>query len=123
MRKESAKERAAWTAHIDGSPVARPSKYGNERAGKFDSKYEAGVAVKLEALASCGQIRNLDYQVPVTLVEGRGKIRPIKYFADFRYTDLEGNVHWLDAKGVKTPIFRLKKKLASLLLNIEIEEV
>lgn len=125
MRRESNAERAAWTAAIEGQQLSR-NKYGNERveAGgrKFDSKHEANEAVKLEALASRGIIQDLRYQVPFTLVEGRGRILPIKYIADFVFTE-GGKQRIVDAKGCKTPVYRLKRKLAMLLHGIEIEEV
>jgi hypothetical protein len=56
------------------------------------------------------------------LVPGDGKLRPIIYIADFYYTDLDGTPHVVDAKGFKTQVYRLKKRMAALLLNITIEE-
>ncbi|MCG8431287.1 MAG: DUF1064 domain-containing protein, partial [Candidatus Omnitrophica bacterium] len=43
----------------------------------------------------------------------RGKItyRAIKYIADFRYKDENGNVIVEDSKGYKTAIFRIKEKM------------
>jgi len=57
------------------------------------------------------------------LVPGNGKLAPIYYVADFTYIDTEGNMYVLDAKGFKPAIYRLKKRMAALLLGIEIEEV
>lgn len=123
MRRETQAERAAWTAFVEGrAPVIRENKYRAQRHNGFASRHEAAYAEKLRIAERAGAIRNLEFQVPVRLVEGRGKIRPIVYIADFRYEDNDG-VHWVDAKGFKTPVYRLKKKLAALLLGIEIEEV
>jgi hypothetical protein len=124
MRRETSSERDAWTAHVEGSQVARPNKYGNVRAGKYSSLHEAAVASNLYALQVSGKIFLLNEQVSYTLVEGRGKIRPIKYIADFTYMDDRGKVHVCDAKGYsKDKVYRLKKKLLKLLHGIDIEEL
>jgi hypothetical protein len=124
MRKETKAERAAWSAYF-GEKVATPSKYGNEWAGKYQSKHEAEVATNLAALEKCGKIKNLREQVPITLVEGNGKLRPIRYIADFLWITPDGQQHIGDAKteGTKTAVYRLKKKMLKLLLNLEIEEL
>lgn len=122
MRRESKAERAAWSKHF-GDEVAGPSKYGNEKEGKYHSKYEAEVAGKLAALEHMGKITNLKEQVRIVLVPGNGRLRPIIYVADFTYLDLDGGLHVLDAKGFKTAIYRLKKRMAALLLDVTIEEV
>lgn len=124
-------ERDAWTASILGAeaPAAdKPRKYRNERVGKYDSKHEAEVAGNLQTLARAGKITDLVEQEVITLVPGKllpngRKLRAITYRADFSYLDLEGKKHILDAKGVRTTAYKLKKHLALLLLDIEIEEV
>lgn len=124
MRRESAKERAEWTALIEGRK-AKENKYGvapKEERGKYASRHEAEEAAKLWALAAHGKIRDFEEQKRLVLVPGNGKLRPVVWVADFFYVDERG-AHWVDAKGYKTPIYRLKKRLAALLLGIEIEEV
>ena len=124
MRAESKRDREAWTAHIEGTELSRPSKYGAVREGKYASKHEADVAANLAALERGGTIFLLNEQVSYTLVEGVGKIRPIRYVADFTYVDKNGRVHVCDAKGfAKNPVYRLKKKLMRLLNGIEVEEL
>lgn len=126
MRRESNAERKAWTEHVAGASVPG-SKFGNKRTpfnGKrYDSQREANVACKLQALHKAGQILDYEEQRRLVLVPGNGKLRPIVYVADFYYVDLDGTPHVLDAKGFKTQVYRLKKRLAALLLRIEIEEV
>jgi hypothetical protein len=122
MRRESTSQRAAWTAFVEGQPAAKASKYGAERAGKYASKREAAYAAKLDALQRGGVIRELREQHPIVLVPGDGKLRPIKYIADFTYIDKEGEFHVVDCKGFKTQVYRLKKRIAALLLRITIEE-
>jgi hypothetical protein len=121
MRRETTREREAWTAHIEGRQEKR-NKYGNER-GQYASKREANHALELHALASRGLIRDLREQVRITLVPAQGKLRAIVYIADFEYFDLNGKRHVVDVKGCKTAIYRLKKKLAQMLLGLEIEEI
>ncbi len=122
MRRESKAERAAWTALVDGQTCPRTNKYGNEKAGGYASKHEADIAGRLATLERMGVIHDLKEQVVITLVPASGKIRAIKYIADFTYHDASG-LHVVDAKGFKTPVYRLKKKLAALLLNVTIEEL
>lgn len=121
--RERRGERAAWTAFVEGGEAKKDSKYGNERNGKYASKHEADIAGRLAAMERCGAIKNLREQESITLVPSNGKLRPIRYVADFTYEDLHGQKHVVDAKGFKTQIYRLKKRMAALLLGIEIEEV
>jgi hypothetical protein len=121
--RETKKEREAWSKHF-GVETNKPSKYLNERTGKYASKHEAEVAGKLAALEHGGNIKNLKEQVPFTLVEGKGKIRPIKYVADFTYEEIDGSFMVIDAKGWnKNQVYQLKKKLMKLLLDIDVHEV
>ena len=122
MRRETKAEREAWTRYVDGGE-AKVNKYSAERAGHYASKHEAEAACKYAALSRAGIITELEEQARITLVPGDGKLRPVVYVADFRYRDRDGNLHIVDAKGFKTPVYRLKKRLAALLLNLQIEEV
>ena len=47
----------------------------------------------------------------------------MKYIADFRYVDHEGNVVVEDTKGVKTPVYILKRKLMLRVHGIRVREV
>jgi hypothetical protein len=123
VRRETQAERAAWTELVDGTKPEKGNKYGARREGKYASKHEAAMAATLKILAARGTIRDLREQVRITLVSGNGKLRPVVYVADFTYLDSDSKLHVLDAKGFKTPVYRLKKRLAALLLGIEIEEV
>lgn len=120
-------ERVAWTAFITGEKPAKPSKYLNQRVGRYDSKKEAEVATKLAALERAGKITNLEHHVPIVLVPGRDGIKGVILEADFVYLE-NGERHILDVKGgqkggTRTQVYRLKKRLALLLLGLEIEEV
>ncbi|MCR0169837.1 DUF1064 domain-containing protein [[Clostridium] innocuum] len=47
---------------------------------------------------------------------------PIRYIADFTYNDGNGQLIVEDAKGVKTPVYRSKRRLMAELNGIEIKE-
>lgn len=74
-----------------------------------------------------GRIRDLQCQVPFELQpsfkDGSGKtIRAIKYVADFTYYDKTDTLHIVDTKGVRTDVYKLKKKMMQY-RGYEIEEV
>lgn len=83
----------------------------------FDSKKEARRYQELIMLAKAGQIFHLRVQPHFLLQEAfthehSGRIRKIEYIADFMYWD--DNLRRMiveDVKGVKTDVYKLKKKL------------
>lgn len=106
------------------------SKYHNTKTTisghTFDSRHEAERYIVLRSMEESGLISNLRLQVPYELVQGRkikGKtIRPSYYIADFVYTR-GGEEVVEDAKGVKTAVYQLKKKLMADRYGILIQEV
>ena len=103
---------------------ARRSKYGNIRTVvdgiKFASKAEANRYLVLKEKQRRGEISKLEMQpkFPITL-----KGRPIcNYLADFRYCEGDETVIE-DVKGMKTAIYRLKKKLTEAEYGIKITEI
>jgi len=119
MRRESKAERAAWTEFVQGADSdPKANKYGAVRKNGYASKHEADAAAKYQLLASRGIIREYQEQFRITLVPGNGKLRPVVYVADFKYIDDDG-LHIVDTKSVftaKLPVYRLKKRLAALIL-------
>ena len=99
------------------------TKYRAVRTNGYASKREATIAAQLQALYRAGNIRNLKEQVPIVLIPGKGNLKGITYVADFTYEDPDRTPHVLDAKGFRTPVYNLKKKMLKLLHDIEIEEV
>lgn len=88
----------------------------------FDSRREASRYHELLLLQRGGVIRDLEMQVPYPVVVNGKKI--CKYIADFRYFDVERNkLRIEDSKGVRTQVYRIKKKLVEALYSIKIEEV
>ena len=106
-------------------------KYGNKKETidgiTFDSKHEAKIYSELKLLERCGAIRNLQLQVPFVLLEpyeiNGKKVRAVKYIADFVFINEKGEKEVWDAKGMKTDVYKLKKKFFEQRYNIEIREV
>ena len=105
----------------------------------FQSKWEASRYRTLKTLEGAGLVRNLRWQVPLPVF-----IRGIKvcdYIADFVYDERVGPAltvttinagecaiayNWLfcieDAKGVRTAVYLLKKKMIEATYGIEVRE-
>jgi len=108
----------------------RAHKYGAQATEidgiRFASKKEGRVYQELKLRESAGEIADLKLQ-PVLRCDIPGMGGTIhhicNYKADFLYFDrkLEKMV-WLDAKGFRTPIYRLKRKLVLALFGIAITE-
>ena len=82
----------------------------------FDSNAEANMYMALKQWVKDGKIRDLKTQVEFTLQPGyrsNGKaVRPIKYLADFTFFDIKQDKYRvIDCKGIRTPVYLLKKKL------------
>lgn len=88
----------------------------------FDSKKEAKRYCELKILQQAGQIANLVTQPPYPLKVNGYVITTYK--ADFRYNDLaRGGAEVVeDCKGMRTPEYKIKKKLMLALYKIEIFE-
>lgn len=110
------------------TPPTKPkkSKYGAVKTEidgiMFDSKHEAKRYQELRLLEQTGEITNLRLQVPYILFPKNKHGRALKYIADFTYNDGNGQLIVEDAKGVKTPVYRLKRRLMAELKGIEIKE-
>ena len=103
------------------------SKYGNTKIrvdGRlFDSKAEAARWQELQLLERAGEITELERQVEYELIPKQKGERAVKYIADFRYKGHEGKVVVEDTKGVRTPVYILKRKLMLRVHGIRIREV
>lgn len=82
---------------------------------KFDSKKEATRYAELLLLVKAKLISDLQIQPSFLLcdkVKWEGTtLRKRVYKADFRYKDAHGNVIVEDSKGVRTPLYKLKRHL------------
>lgn len=97
----------------------------------FDSKHEAERWIELRYMERAGMIYDLQRQVPFVLipkqvdeVTGRVIEREAKYIADFTYRSCKtGRIVVEDAKGAKTEVYKLKKKIMLYRHGIQIKEV
>lgn len=89
---------------------------------RFASRREANRYCELMLLVRAGTISNLELQPRYNLTINGVKVAT--YVADFRYEEsATGAVVVEDAKGVRTPVYRLKKKLMSAIFGVSIREV
>lgn len=87
----------------------------------FDSQKEARRYSELKLLERAGSITSLELQPRFPIVVNGVKV--CKYVADFGYVDQIGSPVIEDVKGVKTPMYNLKKKLMRAVHGIEIVEI
>ena len=104
-------------------------KYGNKKTEvdgiTFDSQAEARRYKALKLLERAGEIQALELQpvyeiVPSVTLYGR-KRPAVKYKADFRYIE-KGETVVEDVKGMRTPVYNLKRHLMKAVHGIEIRE-
>lgn len=107
------------TGRLPGKP--KRSKYRNvktERDGKvYASKREADRHTELQLLQQAREIAFFLEQVPFRLPGG------IVYLADFVVLHLDGSYTVEDAKGFRTDVYKIKKKLMKETFQIEVREV
>ena len=85
------------------------------------SKKEANRCQELRLLERGGEIQELEFQ-PRFGLRVHGNLI-CTYVADFRYFDARtGQIVIEDTKGVKTPVYRIKKKLMEALYGAIIAE-
>lgn len=99
----------------------RPSKYGNRKTvihgHVFDSKKEANYYLYLLSEQQADRVTMFLMQVPMALPGG------VKYVVDFVVFRADGSVEWVDVKGVRTDVYKLKKRQVEEIYPIEIVEV
>lgn len=91
---------------------------------RFASKREAKRYGELLLLVKAGKIHTLNLQPRYPLVVNDAKIAT--YVADFSYYEMGKQIDWLvveDSKGMRTPEYKLKKKLFEALYPYKITEV
>lgn len=101
------------------------NKFHNQKVktkeGTFDSKKEYHRWNELKLLRKAGVIHSLERQVPFILINKSKYGREIRYIADFVYKE-NGKVVVEDTKGVKTDVYKLKKRLMAERYGIRIVE-
>ena len=111
--------------------MVRNTKYGNRKTTAFgimfDSKHEAERYLVLRSMQHNGEITGLALQqryelIPAQYRNGKCVERACYYIADFVYVK-NGKLVVEDAKGMKTDVYKIKKKLMLERWNIRIKEV
>jgi len=105
------------------------SKYNNKKTEYngvlYDSKKEAAYAKRLEYLKHAKElserVTQVTRQVPYRITVSNKYIAT--YFADFLVKYGDGRSEVIDVKGLRTPIYRLKKKLVEAIYKVEIIEI
>lgn len=110
----------------------KTSKYRNVKividGEHFDSKREANYWAQLKMREKAGEIQGLARQIAFPLYTSEietgyfALVQVAEYIADFVYYT-GSDQHVVDAKGVRTQIYKLKKKWLELQSGIVIEEV
>lgn len=106
------------------------SKYHNKKitvgGDTFDSTKEYSRYCELKLLERAGVISDLKRQVRFEVIpkqekNGRTIERAATYIADFVYTE-DGKMVVEDCKGMRTDVYKLKRKLMLFVHGIEIRE-
>lgn len=84
---------------------------------KFPSMKEAKYYSELKLRQSAGEVTFFIMQTPFHLPGN------VKYVCDFQVFLADGTIEFIDVKGMKTPIYTVKKKLVEALYPIKIIEV
>lgn len=100
--------------------LSAPSKYGNKKVEinghKFDSKKEANYYLYLLSEQQADRVTMFLMQAPLALPGG------VKYIVDFVVFRADGSVEWVDVKGMRTAMYKLKKRQVEALYPLEIVE-
>lgn len=109
---------------------ARRNKYGNKKVvvdgQTYDSMREYKRWNALCGYEQAGLITNLERQVtyvlaPSVKLAGEKRAKPaLRYVADFKYLDENGQIVVEDAKGHETKEFRTKRHLMKSVHNIDV---
>ena len=91
------------------------------------SRKEAKYYLDCKVRKAKGEIKDFQFQVrfsipPLPKCKEKG-IRPGAYVLDFIITHNDGIIEYVDVKGYKTDVYKLKKKLMKFFYNIDIVEV
>ncbi|MGC8900127.1 MAG: DUF1064 domain-containing protein [bacterium] len=95
---------------------------------RFASQKEANRYKELMLLKRAGEIKWIIPHPEYAVFAGvpdkpETHKRVFTYIADFKYMDKQGKIHVEDVKGVRTQVYKLKKRIIEALYHIKIEEV
>lgn len=108
------------------------SKYHNKKVIydgiTFDSIKEKNRYIELKLLEKAGLIKDLklqyEFELQPAFILNKKKIRKISYIADFYYFDNKENDYVVeDTKGMRTEVYKIKKKMFEYKYKKEIKEI
>ena len=105
------------------------NKYGNKKTQTsdgivHDSQKEAKRWAELSIMQRAGYIQDLQRQVKFELIPKQDGERACYYIADFVYKDsVLGQTIVEDVKGMKTDVYKIKRKLMQYRYGIKIKEI
>ena len=108
--------------------ASKRNKYHAKKSGGYDSKKEHHRANELKLMQRAGLISNLREQVKFVLIptqrdpDGNLLEKECSYYADFVY-NRDGITVVEDTKGVRTPEYKIKRKLMLQVHGISIVEI
>jgi len=123
VRKRHVKSSKHQQEHLTASQFKEYTgikrKYNNRKIEidgyTFDSRLEADFYLRLKPLVKSGKIKELKIHPRYLLQEGFSKngkhYQPIYYIADFEVLYDDGAVVIYDTKGMRTEVYKIKKKL------------
>lgn len=98
-------QKTKWTS-------AKKQMYNNHQ---YDSKFEAGYAIELDARLKAGEIKSWEKQIPIPLIVNNYVV--CTYKIDFVITHLDDSIEYVETKGYAFPLWRLKWKLFEALFS------
>jgi len=121
----SAEEYRHWNATgetpMQAASRKKPGKYRNRRVVvddiPFDSQWEATFYGRCKMRQKAGEIERVFLKVPFWLTGG------VKYIIDFILLYPGGGLKFIDTKGFRTEIYKLKKKMVESRYGITIIEL
>lgn len=93
---------------------------GTVYMSKLESRYRAHLDILKKAANPKEKVLKIEEQVPFEIIINDHKI--CKYLLDFKVT-YQDRTEYVDVKGIKTDIYKLKKKLVEACYPIKIKEV
>lgn len=101
--------------------VRRINKYGATKTifngRRYHSKLEAKVAQELDLRMKAGEFTNVTPQYRIKLyvyLPDNSKVNIFDYIVDFKCDRPDGTFLLVEAKGMETQVFRIKKKILDL---------
>lgn len=101
--------RQAWTEFVTGQKQ-KSHKFHAQKTAGYDSKLEAGIAQEIGFMRRAGELCDVIEQAPFPLY-GAGGTKICVHRVDFLLVFQDGHPEIWEAKGLPTPVWKLKYRL------------